>query len=337
MNTYKILFITDAWYPQTNGVVRTMDSLGNELKKLGHEVHYITPLDFITVPCPTYPEIKLAIKPWPKLYKKIKSINPQIIHISTEGPIGWFARRYCIKNKIKFTTSYHTKFPEYIYERIRLPVKFTYKFMKYFHKNSSNVLVTTESMKEELADNGFDIEKLKVWTRGVKHEVFSSGIKIQRKLKTPIWIYVGRVAIEKNIKAFLDLDIEGSKIIVGGGPQLNELKKKYKDVLFTGMLKDDEIASYLASSDVFVFPSKTDTFGIVIIEALSAGLPIAGYPVPGPKDIVGNSEINTLDWDLKKSALKALTIDKDKCRQLSKKYTWENCAKIFLENVHPNY
>jgi glycosyltransferase involved in cell wall biosynthesis len=337
MSTYKILFISDAWYPQTNGVVRTMDSLGKELVKLGHSVNYITPLDFLTIPCPTYPEIKLAINPWPKLYNKINKLNPQIVHISTEGPLGWFARRYCIKNKIKFTTSYHTKFPEYIYERIKLPIKFSYKFMRYFHKYSSNVLVTTESMKKELADNGFNIEKLKVWTRGVKHEVFSKGIKINHNLKPPVWIYVGRVAIEKNIKAFLDLDIDGSKIIVGGGPQLNELKKKYKNVLFTGMLKDNDIASYLASSDVFVFPSKTDTFGIVIIEALSAGLPIAGYPVPGPKDILDGTEINVLDWDLKSSALKALKINREKCKEISKKYTWEECAKIFLNNACLNY
>ena len=336
MKSYKILIITDAWYPQTNGVVRTMDNLGQQLKLNGHEVNYITPNEFITIPMPTYPEIRLALNIWPKLYKKIREYNPQVVHISTEGPLGFFGRRYCIKNNIKFTTSYHTKFPDYVYARTKIPISFSYRFMRFFHKHSQSILVTTKTMKKELSDNGFDNDKLKVWTRGVKHDVFGSGSKV-KNFKGPVWIYVGRVAIEKNIKAFLDLDIEGTKIVVGDGPQMNEVKKKYPSVIFTGMLGDKDIANYLASSDVFVFPSKTDTFGIVLIEALAAGLPIAGYKVPGPIDITGGTEIDTLDDDLKASALRALKIDKKKCKQLAQQYTWEECARIFESNCVPNY
>lgn len=336
MSLLKILIITDAWYPQTNGVVRTMDNLGQQLRKRGHEVKYITPKEFFTVPMPTYPEIRLALNAWPKINKMIKDYNPQVIHISTEGPLGFFGRKYCLKHNIKFTTSYHTKFPEYVHARVKIPVSFSYRFMRYFHKYSQSILVTTNTMKNELVSNGFNIDKLKVWTRGVKHEVFGNGEKI-KDFKGPVWIYVGRVAIEKNIKAFLNLDIDGTKIVVGDGPQMSEVKKKYPDVIFTGMLNDKDISNYLASSDVFVFPSKTDTFGIVLIEALAAGLPIAAYKVPGPIDITGGTEIDTLDDDLKTSALKALKIDKQKCRKLAKQYTWEECAKIFESTCAPNY
>jgi glycosyltransferase involved in cell wall biosynthesis len=336
VNPYKILIITDAWYPQTNGVVRTMDNLGQQLQKRGHQVKYITPNEFITVPMPTYPEIRLALNAWPKINKMIKAYNPQVVHISTEGPLGFFGRKYCHKNNIKFTTSYHTKFPDYVYARTKIPVNFSYRFMRFFHKHSQSILVTTQTMKKELAENGFDENKLKVWTRGVEHDVFGNGTKV-KDFKGPVWIYVGRVAIEKNIKAFLDLDVEGTKIIVGDGPQMNEVKKKYPHVVFTGMLGDKDIANYLASSDVFVFPSKTDTFGIVLIEALAAGLPIAGYKVPGPIDITGGTEIDSLDDDLKTSALKSLKIDKSKCKELAQKYTWEECAKIFEENCFSNY
>ena len=336
MDRYKILIITDAWFPQTNGVVRTMYNLGQKLQIRGHIVKYITPKEFITFPMPTYPEIRLSLNAWPKINKIIKNYNPQVVHIATEGPLGFFARKYCIKNKIKFTTSYHTKFPEYVYERIKIPINFSYRFMRFFHKHSQSILVTTQTMKEELFKNGFDENKLKDWTRGVEHKIFASGTKV-KDFKRPVWIYVGRVAIEKNIKAFLELDVEGTKIVVGDGPQMHEVKRKYPNVVYTGMLNDKEIANYLASSDVFVFPSKTDTFGIVLIEALAAGVPIAAYRVPGPIDITGGTEIDSLHDDLKISALKALKIDRNKCKALSSKYTWEECAKIFEENCCPNY
>ncbi len=334
MKSYKILIVTDAWHPQVNGVVRTLSYLVKELKKEKHDVHLITPQEFLTLPCPTYPEIRLSINAYPKIYDKIKKINANIVHIATEGPLGFFARRYCIKNNIKFTTSLHTKFAEYINERIHIPVSIGYSFLRYFHKPSNKILVTTENMKKELMNRNF--KNLVVWTRGVNSNIFGKIKKAEISKPAPIFIYVGRVAIEKNIKAFLDIDIQGSKIVVGAGPQLDELKKKYKDVLFTGMLEEKEVAAYLAASDVFVFPSKTDTFGIVIIEALAAGVPVAAYPVTGPLDILQNTKVDCLDLDLKTSILKALKIKKEDCKEVAKQYTWENCAKIFMQTASVN-
>jgi glycosyltransferase involved in cell wall biosynthesis len=334
MKSYKILIVTDAWYPQVNGVVKTLSYLVKELKKQKHEVHLITPSEFATLPCPTYPEIRLSINAYPKIYNKIKEINANIIHIATEGPLGFFARRYCIKNNIKFTTSLHTKFAEYINERIYIPVNIGYTFLRYFHKPSNKVLVTTKNMEKELINRNF--KNLVVWTRGVNPNIFGKIKKAEIPKQAPIFIYVGRVAIEKNIEAFLDVDIQGSKVVVGAGPQLDELKRKYKDVLFTGMLEEKEVAAYLAASDVFVFPSKTDTFGIVIIEALAAGIPVAAYPVTGPLDILQNTKVDCLDLDLKTSMIKALKIKKKDCKDVAKQYTWENCAKIFMETAIVN-
>jgi glycosyltransferase involved in cell wall biosynthesis len=334
MKSYKILIVTDAWYPQVNGVVKTLSYLVKELKKQKHEVHLITPQEFLTLPCPTYPEIRLSINAYPKIYNKIKEINANIFHIATEGPLGFFARRYCIKNNIKFTTSLHTKFAEYINERIYIPVNIGYTFLRYFHKPSNKVLVTTKNMEKELINRNF--KNLVVWTRGVNPNIFGKIKKAEIPKQAPIFIYVGRVAIEKNIEAFLDVDIQGSKVVVGAGPQLDELKRKYKDVLFTGMLEEKEVAAYLAASDVFVFPSKTDTFGIVIIEALAAGIPVAAYPVTGPLDILQNTKVDCLDLDLKTSMIKALKIKKKDCKDVAKQYTWENCAKIFMETAIVN-
>lgn len=335
MKSYRILIVSDAWHPQVNGVVTTLSYLVEELKKQKHEVFLITPNDFITIPCPTYPEIKLSINAYPKIYKRIKEINAHIVHIATEGPLGYFARRYCLKNKIKFTSSLHTKFAEYVNKRTYIPISIGYSFLRYFHKPANKILVTTENMKLELIKRNF--KNLVIWTRGVNHSIFGKTEKANISLSPPVYIYVGRVAIEKNIKAFLDIQIEGSKIVVGDGPQLNELKKKYKqNVLFTGMLKEKEVASYLAASDVFVFPSKTDTFGIVIIEALAAGIPVAAYPVTGPLDILQNTKVDCLDWDLKESMKKALKINKEECKEIAKLYTWQNCAKIFLQTASLN-
>ena len=334
MKSYKILIVTDAWHPQVNGVVRTLSYLVKELKKEKHDVHLITPQEFLTLPCPTYPEIRLSINAYPKIYDKIKKINANIVHIATEGPLGFFARRYCIKNNIKFTTSLHTKFAEYINERIYIPVSIGYSFLRYFHRPSSKILVTTKNMEKELMNRNF--KNLVVWPRGVNSNIFGKIKKVEISKPNPIFIYVGRVAIEKNIKAFLDVDIQGSKIVVGAGPQLDELKKKYKDVLFTGMLEEKDVAAYLAASDVFVFPSKTDTFGIVIIEALAAGVPVAAYPVTGPLDILQNTKVDCLDLDLKTSMLKALKIKKEDCKEVAKQYTWENCAKIFMQTASVN-
>ena len=333
----KILIVTDAWYPQVNGVCRTLKNLGDELKKIGHQVEYIEPNQFFTVPMPKYNEIKLSLNVWPRVGKLISKANADIIHIATEGPIGIFAKRYCVKNKLKFTTSYHTQFDKYLKLYYPyLPIKLAQKFLKGFHSKAEKILVTTQSMKDELQEIGFDKDKMVVWTRGANHGAFQKPKKINLEYKRPIYLYVGRVSIEKNIRAFLDLDLEGTKLIVGKGPDLDKLKKEYPEAKFKGERTNGELASYFASSDVFVFPSKTDTFGIVIIEALKCGLPVAAYPVAGPKDIFNGTNIGSLNNDLKKAALEALKSDRSACIEHAKKYTWENCAKIFLNSAISN-
>ena len=333
----KILIVTDAWYPQVNGVCRTLKNLGDELKKIGHQVEYIEPNQFFTVPMPKYNEIKLSLNVWPRVGKLISKANADIIHIATEGPIGIFAKRYCVKNKLKFTSSYHTQFDKYLKLYYPyLPIKLAQKFLKGFHSKAEKILVTTQSMKDELQEIGFDKDKMVVWTRGANHGAFQKPKKINLEYKRPIYLYVGRVSIEKNIRAFLDLDLEGTKLIVGKGPDLDKLKKEYPEAKFKGERTNGELASYFASSDVFVFPSKTDTFGIVIIEALKCGLPVAAYPVAGPKDIFNGTNIGSLNNDLKKAALEALKSDRSACIEHAKKYTWENCAKIFLNSAVSN-
>ena len=333
----KILIVTDAWYPQVNGVCRTLKNLGDELKKIGHQVEYIEPNQFFTVPMPKYNEIKLSINVWPRVGRLISKADADIIHIATEGPIGIFAKRYCVKNKLKFTTSYHTQFDKYLKLYYPyLPIKLAQKFLKGFHSKAEKILVTTQSMKDELQDIGFDKDKMVVWTRGANHGAFQKPKKINLEYKRPIYLYVGRVSIEKNIRAFLDLELEGTKLVVGKGPDLDKLKKEYPEAIFKGERTNGELASYFASSDVFVFPSKTDTFGIVIIEALKCGLPVAAYPVAGPKDIFNGTNIGSLNNDLKKAALEALKSDRSACIEHAKKYTWENCAKIFLNSAVSN-
>ena len=333
----KILIVTDAWYPQVNGVCRTLKNLGDELKKIGHQVEYIEPNQFFTVPMPKYNEIKLSLNVWPRVGRLISKADADIIHIATEGPIGIFAKRYCVKNKLKFTTSYHTQFDKYLKLYYPyLPIKLAQKFLKGFHSKAEKILVTTQSMKDELQDIGFDKDKMVVWTRGANHGAFQKPKKINLEYKRPIYLYVGRVSIEKNIRAFLDLELEGTKLVVGKGPDLDKLKKEYPEAIFKGERTNGELASYFASSDVFVFPSKTDTFGIVIIEALKCGLPVAAYPVAGTKDIFNGTNIGSLNNDLKKAALEALKSDRSACIEHAKKYTWENCAKIFLNSAVSN-
>jgi len=333
----KILIVTDAWYPQVNGVCRTLKNLGDELKKIGHQVEYIEPNQFFTVPMPKYNEIKLSLNVWPRVGRLISKADADIIHIATEGPIGIFAKRYCVKNKLKFTTSYHTQFDKYLKLYYPyLPIKLAQKFLKGFHSKAEKILVTTQSMKDELQEIGFDKDKMVVWTRGANHGAFQKPKKINLEYKRPIYLYVGRVSIEKNIRAFLDLELEGTKLVVGKGPDLDKLKKEYPEAIFKGQRTNGELASYFASSDVFVFPSKTDTFGIVIIEALKCGLPVAAYPVAGPKDIFNGTNIGSLNNDLKKAALEALKSDRSACIEHAKKYTWENCAKIFLNSAVSN-
>ena len=323
----KILIVTDAWYPQVNGVVRTLDETSKKIKKLGHEVKLITPEGFLTIPCPTYPEIKLSLFPGAKVSSMIRDFNPDCLHISTEGPLGLAARGYASRNGLAFTSAYHTRFPEYVYARTKLPLKITYSFLRWFHNRSELVMVPTEEVKKDLIKH--KIGKPKIWSRGVDLDIFKPK-KGRRKNKNPILLNVGRVAVEKNLEEFLKIDLPYEKWVVGDGPAFKELKKKYPKVIFHGAKSKEELEYYYNKADVFVFPSKTDTFGLVLLEAMACGLPVAAFPVSGPLDVIGNSNAGILNSNLKEACKKALLIPRKVPREYAKKFSWESTSKTFV-------
>ncbi len=338
----KVLIISDAWHPQVNGVVRTYEHLCDEIKKMGHITEVIGPAHFsASIPMPFYPEIKLVIRPYRRLRRLIRDFSPDRIHIATEGPLGWSARKYCIKNNIEFSTSYHTQFPDYVAKRFAWLIPPLYnavhkravKVVRHFHAPSSSIMVSTESLKNQLQDWGFKTQ-IKPLTRGIDSKIFYPGDKtIMHDLKTPIALYVGRIAIEKNLEAFLEMKWNGGKVIVGDGPARASLEKKYPKATFVGKKSGKELADYYRSSDIFVFPSKTDTFGIVLIESLACGLPIAAYNVMGPKDIVIDNAYGALDNDLNEAAKQALKhTTPEKCADYAlKNYSWETAGQQFLD------
>jgi glycosyltransferase involved in cell wall biosynthesis len=326
----RILIATDAWYPQVNGVVRTYERLAQELPKLGAEVSFLVPSRFRTLPCPTYPEIRLSLVSPGAVARYVDEVRPDFIHIATEGPIGLMMRRYCRKMKRPFTTSYHTRFPEYVSARLPIPESWGYSFQRRFHNAAAAIFVATQSVEDDLKARGF--ERMMRWTRGVDVDLFRPR-NVRLFGEQPVFLYVGRVAVEKNIKAFLDLDLPGRKVVVGSGPQAAELERRYPDVLFTGPKEGETLAEAYASADVFVFPSLTDTFGLVLLEALACGVPVAAYPVCGPKDVITDPAAGVLDADLQAAALKALTLDREAARAHALNYSWENSAREFVENV----
>ncbi len=328
-----ILIVTDAWHPQVNGVVRTLSTVRDELQKMGHTVEIVGPDRFRTVPLPTYPEIRLAVGAGYRLPKIIDELKPEAIHIATEGPLGHAARRYCLRRKRPFTTAYHTRFPEYIRDRAPVPLAWTYALVRRFHRPSEAVMVATQSIERLLAAKGF--RNLRRWTRGVDTELFRPRPKDFLKDPRPIAMYVGRVAVEKNIEAFLDLPFAGTKYVVGGGPQLAEFRQRYPEVRFVGPKHGEELACYYAAADVFVFPSKTDTFGLVLLEALASGVPVAAYPVAGPLDLLGGADVACLDEDLGHAVREALTIPAERCRRFALEHSWRKSAEQFLNNLQP--
>lgn len=322
----KIIIVTDAWYPQVNGVVRTLDETSKQLKKLGHEVKLISPEGFLTIPCPTYPEIRLSLFPGAKVSSMIREFNPDCLHISTEGPLGLSARGYASRNGLAFTSAYHTRFPEYVHARTKLPLKLTYSFLRWFHSRSELVMVPTEEVKKDLIK--YKIGNPKIWSRGVDLEIFKPK-KGRKKNKKPILLNVGRVAVEKNLEAFLKIDLPYEKWVVGDGPALKELKKKYPEVIFHGAKNKEELEYYYNKADVFVFPSKTDTFGLVLLEAMACGLPVAAFPVSGPLDVIGSSNAGCLNSSLKEACKKALLIPRKVPREYAKTFSWEATSKTF--------
>lgn len=333
----RIAIVSDAWRPQINGVVRTLETVARLLRAEGHEVEVFGPDRFRTLPCPTYPEIRLSLFPGARLSHMLKLFAPDAIHLVTEGPLGWAARSFCMSRGLPFTTAYHTRFPEYVRARVRIPLSWSYAFVRHFHATSSAVLVVSPAIREELAGRGF--ENLVPWSRGVDIAAFQpqprATLNDGQGGERPVWLYAGRVAIEKNIKAFLDLDLPGTKWVVGGGPQLKELKRRYKDVRFFGAVDTDELSLRYSQADCFVFPSRTDTFGLVMVEALASGVPVAGYPVPGPLDVVTDPKVGALDEDLRTACLAAVARDPADCRRHAESFTWERCAQQFLQTLRP--
>ena len=326
----RILVVTDAWRPQINGVVHSLEALAKAIGPLGASIEFLTPDGFPSFPLPTYREIRLAMaSPW-AVEKRIDAIAPDHIHIATEGPLGLAARRICIMRGAPFTTSYHTRFPEYLHKRTRFPLSLSYAALRRFHNAGAGMMVSTERLAAELSQRGFS--RPMIWSRGVDHELFCPRANVL-DLPRPVFLYVGRVAPEKNIEAFLRLDLPGSKVVVGDGPSRGELQTHFTDATFLGLRQGVELASIYASADVFVFPSLTDTFGIVLLEALACGTPVAAFPVQGPLDIVTDGVSGALSQDLRAACLAALAIPRAAARERAMTFSWTASAGQFLANI----
>jgi len=327
----RVLVATDAWRPQVNGVVRTLDSLARAAGKLGVTLDFLSPEGFVTFPVPTYPGLRLAIPSRRSIAERIEAARPDAIHIATEGPIGFAVRAYCRRHERPFTSSYTTRFPEYISVRSPIPQDWIYSVLRWFHSGATVTMVATPSLMSELRGRGFG--NLGMWTRGVDVELFRPERAINLGFPRPVFMTVGRVAVEKNLEAFLSLDLPGTKVVIGAGPQEEILRRNFPDTKFLGPLDNGILAAHLAAADVFVFPSRTDTFGIVQLEALASGVPVAAFPVTGPKDVIGDNPIGVLDEHLGRACMGALQISRDACRKFALACSWENSARQFLGHV----
>jgi glycosyltransferase involved in cell wall biosynthesis len=325
------MIVTDAWFPQTNGVVRTLAHTAAWLGRFGHEVRTLTPRDFKSIACPTYPEIRLSLFPGRAVRQAINAFAPQALHIATEGPLGLAARRHCLERGMRFTTSYHTQFPQYLRARFPVPIRASYRVLRWFHAAGVRCMVSTESLRRDLESRGF--KSLATWRRGVDTEIFKPGPKEFLDLPRPIAVCVGRVAIEKNIEAFLRMPWHGSKVVIGDGPERANLEAQYRDVVFTGFRYEEDLARHLAAADVMVFPSRTDTFGLVNLEAMACAVPVAAYPVAGPADVITDGVTGALDADLGRAALRALELDPAVCRSHALRFGWDVSTREFEGNL----
>jgi len=333
-----IAIVSDAWHPQVNGVVRALSAIRAALSQMGHAVDVLSPDQFPTMACPSYPEIALAIAPKRRLARMLERADPDAIHIATEGPLGLAARRYCLERGAAFTTAYHTNFPEYIAVRSGLPAAWFHAGLRRFHRPSSGVIVSTETLRRRLEALGFS--NLRVVPRGVDTQTFRPRGRDGTQYARPVHLYVGRIALEKNLEAFLGLDLPGTKLVVGDGPARPRLEKRYPDTVFSGTLTGEKLARAYAQADVFVFPSRTDTFGLVLLEALASGVPVAGFPVQGPLDVIGadgrgttprmQAPVGCLDTDLATAISRALDCRSAVCRAYAEHYSWQACARTFL-------
>ncbi|MBV9687503.1 MAG: glycosyltransferase family 1 protein [Alphaproteobacteria bacterium] len=329
----RFALVSDAWKPQVNGVARTLGALCEGLTAAGHDVFPLTPDLFRTVPCPTDRQVRLAVGARPRLIRLLEALRPDAIHIATEGPLGVAARGYCVKRALHFTTAFHTRYPEYMKARFGVPLAWTYAVLRRFHGRSSAIMVPTETLRRELASRGFD--HLALWTRGVDVTLFRPGCAPAVDLPRPVFLCVTRIAAEKSLPAFLDLDLPGSKLVVGDGHLLPEMKRRYPNVHFAGLQEGEALVRHYASADVFVLPSRTETFGLVLLEALACGLPVAALPVPGPLDVFAESGAGALDWDLAAAAMKALRIPRETCRSHAERFSWQTSVEQFVNHVVP--
>lgn len=327
----RIMIVTDAWAPQTNGVVRTLSQTAEWLGRFGHEVRMLTPRDFRSIACPTYPEIRLSLLPRKTLVTRVAEFAPHALHIATEGPLGLAARRHCLKTGLRFTTSYHTQFPQYLRARLPIPIAASYWALHRFHGAAARTMVSTRSLRHDLTARGF--KNLANWRRGVDTDVFKPGPKDFLSLRRPLAAYVGRVAVEKNIDAFLRMPWHGGKIVIGDGPERARLHAQYPQTLFTGFKFGEDLAAHLAAADIMVFPSRTDTFGLVNLEAMACGVPVAAYPVTGPIDVIEEGVTGALDEDLVRAAQRALTLDPQTCRAHALRFGWDASAREFESNL----
>ena len=331
----RILIATDAWHPQVSGVVRTLDTTARTLREWGHAVEVVEPSRFPSIPVPFYPEIPLCVMRPGRVYERLWKFKPDHVHISTEGPLGFWVRRFCRRMGWRFSTSYHTRFPEYLKRLAWVPEVATYKFLKWFHGRSSCMMIATPSLEKELVGRGFRAP-IRRWSRGVDLGIFRPRPKAESPYPRPILLYVGRVSHEKGIDDFLKLKTKGTKLVVGDGPARAALEREYRDAVFFGYRKGEALGEVYAAADLFVFPSRTDTFGVVVIEALASGLPVAAFPVTGPMDIVTRDELGALDVDLGRAVERALATGKPEvCAAEGARYTWANCTQQFLGNLVP--
>lgn len=328
----RVVLVTDAWEPQTNGVVSTLRQTMAEMQRLGVEVLRISPEQFTTIPCPSYPEIRLAVVPGPKVGALLNDFQPDAIHIATEGTLGVAARQWCIARKLRFTTSYHTQFPEYVRARWPIPLAVSYGYMRWFHDAAAQTMVSTREMQVALERRGF--RNLKRWGRGVDTELFKP-VETTQQDSPPLFAYLGRVSIEKNIEAFLTLDLPGPKLVIGDGPARAMLESRFPKVRFTGVLKGASLVAELSRASVLVFPSRTDTFGLVMLEAMACGVPVAAFPVTGPIDVVTPGVTGELNEDLGVAAIAALQLDRDQIRKVALTRSWANATAEFLDNLVP--
>jgi len=340
----RLTLVSDAWTPQVNGVVRTLTTTVAHLERRGHVVQTITPDRFVSVPCPTYPEIRLALTTPYRVGAMIAGFRPEAVHIATEGPLGWLARGWCLKRGVPFTTSFHTRFPDYVAARTGLSPAYLWRLLARFHAAARHVLVATPRLAAELATHGLTATRL--WSRGVDLNQFNAetvGAAAFGGLPRPIALSVGRVAVEKNIAAFLAVDMPGTKVVVGDGPALAAMRSRFPDVVFLGSLSGPPLAAAYAGADVFVFPSLTDTFGLVMIEALASGVPVAGFPVAGPLDVIGaggcgtisgwTGRVGAVDDDLGRAVAVALTADRRDCAAYAHNFRWEACVDQFVAGL----